>query len=200
MKSSIKRDNALLTSASALVKKTERHEAAVVELQGITIDSEDSLQRARQALQICAECEESLAEQLTALVGAMNDLQQRQQHCLAATLAAANHIRHKASERNSLLEGIARLGAAARSITQPIADSKSFGDRIATTADAFGWLEDVSLLIDSLIGEAQTIGIAAENTTWLDIASESATLTSQLQAARNDIVLMQRTVSPRQLS
>ena len=76
---------------------------------------------AREALQICAECEESLAEQLTALVGAMNDLQQRQQHCLAATLAAADHIRHKASERNSLLEGIARLGAAARSITQPIA-------------------------------------------------------------------------------
>ena len=61
-------------------------------------------------------------------------------------------------------------------------------------------LEDVSLLIDSLIGEAQTIGIAAENTTWLDIASESVTLTRQLQAARNDIVLMQRTVSPRQLS
>jgi hypothetical protein len=98
------------------------------------------------------------------------------------------------------LPGIARLGAAARSITEPIADYRLFEERIATTADAFSWLEDVSLCIDSLIGEAETIGIAAENTTWIDIASESATLTRQLQAARNNILLMQRAVSARHLS
>lgn len=200
MKSPIKRESALLTTAAALVEETQRHEVAVAELQKIEIDSEDSLQRARQVLQTCGECEESLAGQLTALVRAMSDLQERQQQCMEATLAAADRIQRKANERNALLEGIARLGATARSITEPIADARLFEKRIATTADAFSWLQDVSLRIDSLIDEAQTIGIAAENTTWVDIASESATLTRQLQTARNNILIMQRTVSARHLS
>jgi hypothetical protein len=200
MKRPIKPESALLTSACALVEEMRRHEAAVAKLQEINIDSGDSLQRAREVLQVCGECEGRLAGQLTSLVRTMSDLQERQQKCLEVTLAAAEHIQRKANERNALFEGIARLGATASSITEPIANSKLLEERIATTADAFSWLEDVSLCIDSLIGEAQTIGIAAENTTWIDIASESATLTRQLQAARNNVLLMQRAVSARHLS
>jgi hypothetical protein len=200
MNSRTKPESVLLASAAALVEEMQRHESAVDELRGIRIDSEQSLQQAQRTLQACGECEESLATQLTALVRAMGDLQERQQKCLEATLAAADHIQRKANERNALLQGIARLGETARSITGPLADTSELEERIATAPDPFNWLEDVSLCIDSLIGEAQTIGIAAENTTWIDIASESEMLTRQLQTARNNVLIMQRAVSSRHLS
>src|SRR5688572_12315693 len=88
----------LAEAAAQFEAELERFEDLAAGLERQSVTSDKTLQRARQALEACAACEQTLAANLGAFVQAMQAFQERQQRCMVNVLESAKRIeqRHKA--------------------------------------------------------------------------------------------------------
>jgi len=184
----------LSEAAASFERELERFEqlASGLGQQGVT--SEKTLQRARMALESCAECERALAAKLGAFVEAMQAFQQRQQRCMSSVLESAHRIEGRHKARQALLERVAELGRRAGDVTVPMEQLGQVGD---DAARLLGSMKDIGEELDSVIAEAGVVAGAAESDEWLDIARDVEALKQRLQAARNKLLLTQRRVAAR---
>jgi hypothetical protein len=194
-----KSEGALTAAAAAFDAALTRFEAASEELERMEIVSEKSLQRARRALEGCAEQEQELSAHLQAFAAAMQTSQARQQKCMEATVAAANRIKARFDERNALLERVAALGLRAREINDPVVaameqDAKEGG---APTAALLTSLEEFGANTDAIIAEADSLMRAAKDSDWEDIERDAHTLKQQLMSALNKVRVIQRNIATR---
>jgi hypothetical protein len=184
-----------LAEAAALFEAELKHfEDLAAGLGRLGVNSDKTLQRARQGLEACAACEQTLAANLGAFVQAMQAFQERQQRCMVSVLESARRIEQRHKARQELLERVSQLGAQASGVTAPIEQLAESG---ADATKVLGSMEDVGKRLDAVIAEAAALASAAADDEWQDIARDVDTLKQQLQAARNKVLLTQRSVATR---
>jgi chromosome segregation ATPase len=194
--SSKKAETPLAKAAAALEAELLEYEKFVAEVKRMNMDNEKAMHRAKDLLEHCAAGEQRMAERLQAFAAAMQDVQVRQQACIAEAVQAAEKIQQRIQNRSALLERFSALGDRARALNEPVAalEAKQ-GD--ASAQDLLSTLTEVAARTEAVVAEAEALGGDAVNADWPDIAREATTLKQQLLAARNKILLAQRDVAGR---
>lgn len=185
-------ESPLLAAARALTEDVSRFESLSQELNRLPINSEKSLQRARQGLQTCLEHENKLAQSLRSFAEAMQAMQESQRRCMDLTAAAAARTQQRQEQRTQLEQRLARLGASAREISQPVAQLfEAPGEAPSLLAP----LAEVERRLDGVIADALSLSDTARQDEWHDLERDTQSLREQLQALRNRVLLMRRKLS-----
>ena len=183
-------ESSLLSAARRLADDLTRFESLSLELSRLSINSEKSLQRARQSLQSCSEHETVLAQSLHQFAQAMQGMQETQQRCVELTAEAAQRIAARLAERTQLQVRLGSLGESARAVSAPVAE---LVERGATESnDLLLPLQEVERRLDAVINEAAELCELAQAGDWSDLSRDTQTLREQLQALRNRVMLMRR--------
>ena len=185
-----KTETPLLAAAQALDDDLSRFQALSGDLTRGHINSEKSLQRARQVLEACSVHETKLAESLRAFARAMQGVQEAQHACMQATAEAAQRIAERHAARLALQERIARLGESARAVSAPVAELPEAGGNAST--EILASLGEVERRLEAVIDEASAACTLAEQGDWTDLLRDTQSLREQLQSLRNRVLLMRR--------
>jgi hypothetical protein len=179
-----------VVAARQLAEELERFEALSGELERMAINSEKSLQRARQGLEACAEHEAKLAERLRGFALAMQETQAAQLRCIEQASAATGRIQERQAQRAELQRRLAVLGQNAREVSAPVASLPE--GSTAVSGDMLGPLQEVERRLDAVIAEAGDVRSTAQREDWHDLQRDTQALEQQLQALRNKILLLRR--------
>jgi len=185
-------DTPLLAAARALADDVTRFETLSVELARLPLNSEKSLQRARQALQACSEHETKLASSLRGFAEAMQALQESQRQSMDRTAEAAQRVQKRQEQRSELERRVAQLGSQARDVSQPVS---SLVEAPGGSPDVLAPLAEVGRRLDAVIDDAGSVYELARQGEWSDLERETQSLREQLQALRNRVLLMRRKLS-----
>jgi DNA repair exonuclease SbcCD ATPase subunit len=183
-------ENPLVVAARQLAEELERFETLSGELERMAINSEKSLQRARQGLEACAEHEAKLAERLRAFAQAMQETQAAQLRCIEQASAATGRIQERQTQRAELQRRLAVLGQNAREVSAPVASLPE--GSAAVSGDMLAPLQEVERRLDAVIAEAGEVRSKAQLEDWHDLQRDTQALEQQLQALRNKILLLRR--------
>jgi hypothetical protein len=194
--SSKKGETPLAKAAAALEAELLEYEKFVVEVKRMSLDNEKAMHRAKDLLEHCAAGEQRMAERLQAFAAAMQDVQVRQQTCIAEAVQAAEKIQQRIQKRSALLERFSALGDRARALNEPVAALEAKQEN-ASAQDLLTTLSEVAARTEAVVAEAEALGGDAVSDDWPDIAREATTLRQQLLSARNKILLAQRDVAGR---
>lgn len=183
-------ESTLLSAARRLADDLSRFESLSLELSRLSINSEKSLQRARQSLEACSEHETVLAQSLQQFAQAMQGMQETQQRCVELTGEAAQRITTRLAERTQLQTRLASLGENARAVSAPVAELVERG--ATESSDLLLPLQEVERRLDAVIAEAGELCELAQVGDWSDLSRDTQALRDQLQALRNRVMLMRR--------
>jgi DNA repair exonuclease SbcCD ATPase subunit len=183
-------EHPLVIAARHLADELERFEVLSAELARMPINSEKSLQRARQGLEACAEHEAKLAETLRGFAQAMQQTQAAQARCIELGSAAAGRIQERQAQRAELQQRLARLGQNAREVSAPVASLPE--GSAGMSSHMLGPLQEVERRLDAVIAEAGEVSAVAQRDDWTDLQRDTQALQQQLQALRNKILLLRR--------
>jgi chromosome segregation ATPase len=186
----------LSQAAQRLEQELARFEELASELRR-PLNSEKSLQRARQSLEACSRCEAKLAEHLHAFADAMQTLQARQQRCMELVRTGAEHIQARHQERTTLLERVSSLGTRAREVSEPLSAISSEDAASGDSPDLLASIREVCTRLEIVIADADAVAEAAQQGDWTDIARDAQALKQQLQAVRSRVLLGQRQIAGR---
>ena len=186
-------ESPLVAAARLLADDLSRFEALSTEVGRQAINSEKSLQRARQGLLACAEHETKLAESLRSFALAMQSVQTTQHRCMDLTAAAAQRIQERQQQRADLQERLVLLGEKAREVSTPVAALPEASD--ALSGDMLDPLQEVERRLDAIIAEAAEVCALAQRDDWDDVERDTRSLEQQLQAVRNRVLLFRRKLS-----
>jgi exonuclease VII small subunit len=192
-----KSPDSLATAVVAFEAELRHFEETVAELNRVSVNSDKTLHRAKNALEACSESEQRLACLLRDFVTAMQAAQAKQQLCMDAALQGARRIQARNEARNALLERVAQLGERAREVNEPIAALMVEGGAPTGAAELLASLQEVGTRMDSVIADCTAVAASAREDEWTDIARDADTLKQQLQAARNKVLVTQRNVASR---
>lgn len=192
-----KAEGPLTLAAAALEAELSSFEDIVTELGRLHVNSDKTLQRARQALESCSTFETRLADKLKGFAEAMQSMQAKQQQCMLDALEHAKRIQERNDARNALLERVTALGLRAREINAPMADLVDEGTGEGEASKILAKIQDVGDRLESVIVEAAAVTTAARESDWADIARDADALKQQLQSARNKVLVAQRNVASR---
>lgn len=185
-------DTPLLAAARALAENVVRFEAISRELERLPLNSEKSLQRARQGLEACSEHETKLAHSLRGFAEAMQAVQESQRQSMDRTAEAAQRVRERQEQRSELERRVAQLGAQAREVSQPVA---SLVEAPGESPDLLAPLAEVERRLAAVIEDAGSVNELARRGEWNDLERDTQSLREQLQALRNRVLLMRRKLS-----
>jgi chromosome segregation ATPase len=183
-------ESPLLAAARQLDEDLSRFDALSSELSRTAINSEKSLQRARQVLESCTAHETKLAQSLGNFAQAMQTVQQIQHACMDVTGQAAKRIAERHAERLQLQDRLARLGEGARAASAPVAEMSELG--ATTSSQMLEPLGEVERRLEAVIAEAGEVCALAEQGDWTDLQRDTQSLREQLQGLRNRILLARR--------
>jgi hypothetical protein len=190
-----KPEGSLLDAARALQEDLNRFETISAELSRAPINSEKSLQRARQTLESCCEQEAKLADSLRGFAAAMQEMQLTQQRCMEMTAEATQRIQQRQEQRMALRERLVRVGESAREVSLPVAELPE--ESATIPVEMLASLQEVERRLSAVIGEAAEISEIAQRDEWADVERDIQALSQQLQAVRNRVLLCQRKVASR---
>jgi hypothetical protein len=180
----------LAAAALAIENELDRFEHTIEELDGITITSEKTLQRAGRALQTCGEHQEKLAELLPSLAAAMVSVQERQSSCLERTARATEMLKERFEKRSGLVASLASVGNQAQEINR---NGKAFLDG-GTEKGASSALAELAKQLEGVIADVSRVEEQAKADGWSDVAREAEGLKGQLQSAKNRVLLAHRSL------
>jgi hypothetical protein len=192
-----KNEGPLTLAALALEDELLTFEELVNDLARLHVNSDKTLQRARQNLEACSEFEQKLAERLKAFAEAMQQMQMKQQGCMTAALEHAHRIQARNDARNVLLERVNALGLSARDINAPMNDLVIDDAGKSDPTQVLAKIQHVGERLEAVIAEAAAVANAAKEGDWQDIARDADVLKQQLQSARNKVLVAQRNVAER---
>ncbi len=183
-------ESPLLAAARQLAEDLNRFETLSSELNRLAINSEKSLQRARQGLEACSAHEGTLAQSLRTFAEAMQSMQLLQQRCMDVTAEAAQRIAARSAERGQLQERLAVLAENARAVSTPVSE---LAERGATeSGELLLPLQEVEKRLEAVIAEASELCSLSQAGNWGDLERETQSLREQLQSLRNRVLLMRR--------
>ena len=183
-------ESPLLTAVRQLDTDLKRFEQLSLELSRLPINSEKSLQRARQALEACSTHETKLAESLRAFAEAMQGMQEIQHASMDAIAQAAKRISERHAERTKLQERLAALGESARAVSAPVTELPQPDG--SPSSQMLGPLGEVERRLDAVIVEAAELCELSRQGDWADLERDTQSLREQLQGLRNRVLLTRR--------
>ena len=186
-------DGPLASAALAIETELAGFERTLQELEAIGLTSEKTLQRGGRVLEACAAHEEKLARLLPVFAAAMQQVQERQQACMDLTATATERLKQRYQERLTLMQQLADVGRSAEKVNAPLAALAAEGERPASALLAT--LGEVGQQLAGIIDQADALLGTARGSNWHDVTRDAETLKTQLQAARNQVLLVQRNVS-----
>ena len=192
-----KQEGPLTLAALALEDELRSFEELVTDLGRLHVNSDKTLQRARQNLEDCSAFEQKLAERLKAFAEAMQQMQTKQHDCMKTALEHAHRIQARNDARNVLLERVNALGLSARDINAPMNELVADEDGTSDPSQVLAKIQRVGESLEAVIVEAAAVANAAREDDWLDIARDADALKQQLQSARNKVLVAQRNVASR---
>ena len=183
-------ESPLVAAVKQLDADVRRFEQLSNELVRSPINSEKSLQRARQALEACSTHETKLAESLRAFAEAMQNVQELQRSSMDATAQAAKRVSERHAERAKLQDRLAALGESARAVSAPVTELPQPDG--SPESQMLGPLGEVERRLEVVIAEASELCELARQGDWADLERDTQSLREQLQALRNRVLLTRR--------
>jgi chromosome segregation ATPase len=174
----------LRDAAEALDRELVRYDALTADLRREPATTEKSLRRSARILQGLAETEQLLTQHLGRLVAAIESRRTAQE----ATTAEVQRLAALVGERSRLFgELLGRCNALAKKA----ADASATLQQRAAAPEAqagLSALEDTVAGLDELAKEAESIGVAARDGNFPDVARQTDGLKAQLVAARDKLM------------
>ncbi|MFP2932161.1 hypothetical protein ACLESO_44770 [Pyxidicoccus sp. 3LG] len=188
-------ESELVAAAQALDEGLERFEALSEELQKSPLQSEKHLERASTTLKRLADMDDQLRARVTALVGAISKVRDRQQAQAEAVHQRAQELQQRTEVFKDLLVRYGSMGQSAGELNvqmQQFAQQRQLAktpEENAALATTFQALQD---RMAEVAQEAQELAQAADEKEFTDIARQADSLRQQLLAARNKMSLLQK--------
>ncbi len=184
----------LAAAAAAFEEELSRLQGLSADLARAPITSDKTLVRAQKALHEASDCQLRLAEKLQAVVRAIDVARATQEGCLGQMMQAADRVQTRAKELTVFIERFAGLGQRAHAMDEPVRAISARKAEGAATTELLQGLHDVVARAESVIEEAQTLASDATLADWPDIAREATSLKQQLLAARNRLLLAEKSL------
>jgi hypothetical protein len=127
----------------------------------------------------------------------MNRAQGRVQTSMEETLELSRQIGARAAERGKLVERFAALGQRTREINGPVAAVVTKHQEGAQPGELLAAVSEILSIADGLVSESDSIAKDSKAAKWVDIAREADALRQQVLAARNKLLVLQRSLSER---
>lgn len=189
----------LAGAADHFEQELARYERLSGELARTSVQSEKSLGRKRQLLDQFTDSEAELGVRLKALLVAMNEARERQQHCMDVAVRAATELRERAEQFSALMDQATQLGERARAATQPADSFLSQGDA-QVSSEALAPLDHVSEQIRNVLSEADALASSASEQNWPEVARDVNSLRQQLSSMHAKVTRVRAEVAKRTLS
>lgn len=191
-------ESELVAAAQALDEGLERFEALSEQLQNAPLQSEKHLERASTTLKNLADMDDQLRQRVTALVGAISRVRDRQQAQAEAVHQRAQELQARTEVFKDLLVRYGNMGQSAgelnvqmQQFAQQRQDAKT-PEENAALATTFQALQD---RMAQVAIEAEDLSRAADEKEFNDIARQADSLRQQLLSARNKMGLLQKSFS-----
>jgi ABC-type transporter Mla subunit MlaD len=189
----------LAEAADNFERALGRYERLSAELARTSVQSEKSLERKRRLLEEFSESEAELGGRLKALLAAMNDARERQQHCMEVAVTAATDLRARAEQFSELMAQVATLGERARTASQPAGPLMTEGDQ-KLSAQALVPLDQASEQIQGVLADADAMARSASEQNWPEVARDINSLRQQLSSMHAKLARLRTDVAKRTLS
>ena len=171
-----KRGSELAEAALALDHELQRFEELADQAARVKLSSEKSLERATDALQRAAECQDRISAHVQKLNAALVAARKKQEEDAAALMARAQQIAARRGEFADVLGKMASLGQMTKEVQEGL---KTGGD-----------LEQIQQRMQQLADDAQKLAETAQQKDIEDVARQAETMRAQVLAAKNKVALL----------
>lgn len=188
-------DSELVVAARALDAELARFESQAEQLEKAPLQSEKHLERASAMLQGLADLDEQLRGRVTALVGAISKVRDRQQAQAEAIHLRAQELQRRTEVFKDLLVRYGALGQNAGELNvqmQQFAQQRQAAKTPEENAALAGTFQALQERMSLVADEAHSLAQAAEEQAFLDVARQADSLRQQLLSARNKMSLLQK--------
>lgn len=187
----------LVTAAEALERELRTFEGLAEAVRKHPLSSQKNLERMAATLKEVTESDDRLSAGIQALLAAINHARERQEAQARAVHARAIELQQRAEELGALQQRYAALGVSAaelNALMQQIAARKS--ETGAADADLAAGLGELIEKLGQISGEAKHLTEIAREQDFADVMQQADALRQQLQAARNKLAQLQKSLSP----
>ena len=191
-------DSELVVAAQALDSELMRFESLAEQLQKAPLESEKHLERASAMLNGLADLDEQLRLQVTALVGAISKVRDRQQAQAEIVHQRAQELQQRTEIFKNLLVRYGALGQSAGELNvrmQQFAQQRQTAQTAEENAALAENFESLQTRMTEVADEAQGLARAGEEQSFHDVARQADSLRQQLLSARNKLALLQKRFS-----
>ncbi|WP_426755667.1 hypothetical protein [Myxococcus sp. Y35] len=191
-------DSELVMAARALDAELGRFESLAEQLQQAPLQSEKHLERASAMLKGLADLDEQLRLHVTALVGVISKMRDRQQAQAEAVHLRAQELQQRTEVFKELLVRYGAMGQSAGELNvqmQQFAQRRQEAQTPEQNAALAGDFQALQARMTQVADEAQALTRAAEEQAFHDVARQADSLRQQLLSARNKMALLQKRFS-----
>lgn len=187
----------LVTAAEALDRELRTFEGLAEAVRKHPLSSQKNLERMAATLKEVTESDDRLSAGIQALLAAINHARERQEAQARAVHARALELQQRTEELGALQQRYAALGVSAgelNALMQQIAARKS--ETGASDADLAAGLGELIEKLGQIAGEAKHLTETARERDFVDVMQQADALRQQLQAARNKLAQLQKSLAP----
>jgi chromosome segregation ATPase len=188
----------LMQAAHALDEELQRFEELTESLEGSSFNSQKGLERAAKVLTDVSDADERLGARVRTLVEAITLVRERQQAQAERVQVRAAELQQRTEVYGDLLRRYEALGKVAGELNglmqqlasrpAPVAPADPSGELVAS-------IQELHAPLERVVGGAEELQQAANNTGFGDLARQADSLRQQLLSARNRLNLLHRSLS-----
>lgn len=189
------RIDVLTETAAALESELRRYEELAAAAAAVPLTSGKNLDRAARAAAEAADSQDRVAVRVGALVQVIAAAREQQEATAEGLARRALEIQARTQVFQALLETFGSLGEAAKSINELVeqaAESSRDDAPPEKRAEAIPRLEQVLAKMNDVATLADRLSARAEEEKITDVARQAESLSQQLRAARNKLLILHR--------
>ena len=183
----------LVAAAEAFDETLQRFAALANSLRKGSLDSQRNLERAAEALNEVAGCEEELQAHAQALMAALGSARDAQQAQAETVRVRALEIQARSEELARLMRGFEAIGkdaAALNASAQLLAAPKRTPDEMVKDGQLLAGLDELHERMTAVLAAGETLAAESRAADFDDLAAKVDSLRQQILAARNKINLL----------
>ena len=186
-------DAPLVAAAEAFDETLQRFAALANSLRKGSLDSQRNLERAAEALNEVAGCEEELQAHAQALMAALGSARDAQQAQAETVRVRALEIQARSEELARLMRGFEAIGkdaAALNASAQQLAARKRTPDEMVKDGELLAGLDELQERMTAVLTSGEKLAADALAADFEDLSRKVDSLRQQILAARNKIGLL----------
>ena len=171
-----------------------RFEQLSESVQKVPLNSQKNLSRASEMLAEIAEVGKGLQQQLGSVVAAISKFREKQEGQSDRIQKQAELIQERSRVLQALMEEYRGLGEGARELNGQLQKLNGAAGNVGDSTPLLAKLQEVEPSLERLVQSASTLVERAHGQGFGDIAHQADSLRQQLQAVRNKLNLLRRSV------